>query len=375
MKILIVGELYSSNLGDGVICENVKSIIENYYEGDNLEIQLADLSCRKGYVNDNYKIERMKGIKNHIRKLLYKSEYITYKIQEVKNKKTIKKICGPQHYDIAIFAGGHLIMPYFILRIYDFVKYLSKNGTKIIFNACGVGDIKSPILLYKIKKMFKNRNIIQITSRDNIEKLKTKYLDAKNSIQVGKTYDPAIYTNETYKISKKEESKVIGLGIMDVMSISKEKMLNFWKQIIQEIEKNGYKWQLFCNGSQADYNLACECLKMMNLSNKKQYIADRPVNPKQLVETIAQYNSIISFRLHSHIVAYSLEIPTIAIVWNEKLNFFFRDLEMEDRCLDFNKEAKTIVDKLLEIKKVGYNEKIKAKQKEVIKENILKNLK
>lgn len=373
MKILIIGELYSSNLGDGVICENVKNIVEKYYDGKNLQIYLADISCRQGFTEEN-KERKTKASKNYIRNILYKSEYITYKIQEIKKKKKIKEICK-SHYDVAIFAGGHLIMSYFTLQIYNFVKYLSKNGTKIIFNACGVGEIKSPILLYKIRKTLRNERIVQITSRDNVEKLKIKYLDQSNKIPVSKTYDPAIYTNETYGITKDETSKVVGLGIMNVKDIPREKMLIFWKQIIDHLEKEGYRWQLFCNGSQADYELACKCLEMLGLPNIKKYIADKPLTPKELVETIAKYNSIISFRLHSHIIAYSLEIPTIAIVWDEKVKFFFRDLGMEDRCFDINQDTVEIIDKLLETKKIEYKKEIKTKQKEVIKQNILKNLK
>ena len=45
MKILLIGERYSSNLGDSVICESVKYIVEKCNE--NIEINFADLSCRE----------------------------------------------------------------------------------------------------------------------------------------------------------------------------------------------------------------------------------------------------------------------------------------------------------------------------------------
>lgn len=47
MKILLIGEVYSPNLGDGVICETVAALIKQKYP--NCEIVMADLSGRSEY--------------------------------------------------------------------------------------------------------------------------------------------------------------------------------------------------------------------------------------------------------------------------------------------------------------------------------------
>lgn len=371
MKILIIGEWYSSNLGDGIICENVKRIIENSYECEKIEIKKADISCRKGFLNEDVILQNERRIR-YLKKLLHKSEYLTYKLQDLKRRKVIKKICQ-EKYDIAIFAGGHLIMPYFTFQLYDFVKYLSKMGTKIVFNACGIGEIKSKILLHKIRKTLSNESIIHISTRDDIEKLTKKYLKKTNKIPVRKTYDPAIYTDETYKIEKDARSEIIGLGVMNLVGVEKATIITFWKQIITELEKEGKKWQLFCNGSQEDYNLACECLSALrnNRYKKDTAIAPKPDIPEELIHIISKYKSIISFRLHSHITAYSLGIPAIPIVWNDKVKFFFEDINLEDRCFYIQDSPIRIVEKLLEIENSKYDELIKREKKKEIKNNIL----
>jgi len=374
LNILIIGEWYSSNLGDGIICQNVKKLIEEAYKRKDLVIDKADISCRDSFMNETAIIEHKKT-KLYLKKILYKSEYLTYKLQDLKRKMKIKKICKKK-YDIAIFAGGHLIMPYFTFQICDYIKYLSENKTKIIINACGVGKFKSKILKQKIKVALKNPNIIAISSRDDIEKLKKEYISEERSSIIKKTYDPAIYTDETYRISRKENSQVIGLGIMKLLNVSDEEVIKFWKGVIKQLETQGQKWQFFCNGALEDYRLACRCLKDIknNKYDKKVYIASRPNRPEELVKIISKYKSLISFRLHSHIVAYSLEIPTVAIVWDDKVKTFFEDLRLKDRCFDIDEKPEKIVEKLLEIKDVDYNQKLKKRQKEIIINNLKENL-
>ena len=91
-------------------------------------------------------------------------------------------------------------------------------------------------------------------------------------------------------------------------------------------------------------------------------IATRPQIPKELVKIISQYNSIISFRLHSHIIAYSLEIPSIAIAWDNKVNFFFKDIGYSERCKRIDSDPEEIVLNLLESMKKPYISKQKIKQ-------------
>ena len=374
MKILIIGEWYSSNLGDGIICENVEKIVREIYKEKNVTIDRADISLRDGFIKNSEHIVngRIRKV-NYIRNILYKSEYLTYKLQDIKNKRKekIKKICN-HSYDLAIFAGGHMIMPYFSFQIYYFVKYLVNSGTKVIFNACGVGEIKSRILLNKVRQALMNKNIVYISSRDNVEKLKKEYLIGDKKLLVKKTYDPAIFTNETYGVKKDISSEVIGLGIMNLLDEKKEDVIKFWKSIIDNIEKQGKRWQIFCNGSQEDYELACECLRNVKTNNSGMInIAPKPNRPIDLVKLISKYKSIISFRLHSHIIAYSLDIPTIAIVWNEKVKFFFKDLNLEDRCFEIKDKPEDIVKKLLEVESSKYDKSIKDKQRGIIRNNLM----
>lgn len=103
---------------------------------------------------------------------------------------------------------------------------------------------------------------------------------------------------------------------------------------------------MFCNGSEADYKMLKNIVNRKNL-NKDQYLI-RPKTAQDLVNIISNFDKIISFRLHSHIIASSIGIPTIGISWEKKVNQFFHNLGLEYRCKTINDKVEDIIN-LLEI--------------------------
>lgn len=375
MKLLILGELYSTNLGDGIICESVKKIIQTNLN-EKIEIIMEDISCRNEYISEKNESNYYQNEGNHLigklKKIVYKFPYITYKRQIILKNKKIKSICDKK-YDLVIFAGGNLFMDYFVLYISTFVKYFSKNKTPIIFNACGAGNIKSKILLRKLRKTLNNENVKVITSRDNVDKINKEYIKS-NKKNATKTYDPAICASDVYGINKKMDSKTIGLGVMKLSNIDEQKIEEYWLNIISELEKKNIGWQIFCNGEYDDYMLAKKIsIQAEEIYGKKDvpYLAQRPTKPKELVELIANYNKMISFRLHSHIIAYSLQIPSLAIVWDEKVKGFFKNINHDENCFLLNDDVVNKLDVLT------YKERDKQcleQQKKELKEILIQSI-
>lgn len=65
------------------------------------------------------------------------------------------------------------------------------------------------------------------------------------------------------------------------------------------------------------------------------------------MEQISEFSSLISFRLHSHIVAASLNIPAVGISWDEKIKFFYENIGHKERCLPVGCPAQEVVKALL----------------------------
>lgn len=369
MKILLIGEYYSSNLGDGVICNTVESLLLNSF--DNAEITVADITGNKGYntkINQNYSVKKATytGTKLKLSKTITKigidTEYYRFYKSFQNRTKEIEEICSDK-YDLAVFAGGQMFKDTFVFPISKFVEYLSSYNIPIIFNACGVGEINSKKMRNLLSKTLSNKSVTSISTRDDILTLNNIFLKDSSKKAII-TYDPAIWAKEVYNIDKKD-SDVVGLGIMYAYNMNFKDMVNFWVSIIKRLNEEGTKWKLFCNGTVIDYEFANYILEYLEYSDdkKKALIAPRPTRPVELVELISTFDSIISFRLHSHIIAYSLDIPGIAIVWDTKIKHFYRSLGLEKRCKNIGDSSEDIVTELKNAQFKGYDNELRIDQK------------
>ncbi|MDE6354862.1 MAG: polysaccharide pyruvyl transferase family protein, partial [Prevotella sp.] len=74
-----------------------------------------------------------------------------------------------------------------------------------------------------------------------------------------------------------------------------------------------------------------------------------------MIENIASYKCIIAARLHSCIVAYSLGIPVIGLVWNYKLKLWGKNIGTEDFFIESkNLQTDFIMNKLEELQHYDY---------------------
>jgi polysaccharide pyruvyl transferase WcaK-like protein len=379
MKILIVGERYSTNLGDPIICESVEYLIKE--ANQNAEVSFLDLSGKKEF-----------GDWSGSRKLIYTGRISTFKkkssicftnlgidTEYLKFKKSHKRKIGYFHdylddadFDIAIFAGGQMFKDTFIFPISTVVKYLDNRDIPVIFNACGYGEIASKKMRSILEKSLNSNNVKMISSRDDIKSINILLDNEKK--EVIRTYDPALWTKEVYNVSR-IKSDIVGLGVMYAHNMKYKEMLNFWKRIINELNEKNIKWKMFCNGPAKDYEFAKHILKSMNYEeeNLNRFIIEAPKRPKDLVETISSFKGIISFRLHSHIVACSLGVPGVSIMWDKKVKYFYENIQEKERVFELHSDSTEVVGKLLESINNNYDEAIIREQKVFLKNLLVEN--
>lgn len=338
-NILLVGEIYSDNLGDAVLCQIVKRIIE---ENISCNIELCDLSGRQFYDrNFNY---------NFLEKVIIKFMMLLYKLK-LKNLGEINTIFKnryykqfDKHYDLVVFAGGQIFMDYFVPSIEKLLHIFENNNSPVIFHACGAKEIYDIKLRNRLINILSSKVIKSISIRDDID-LITNYYLSKSNIKAIKTFDTALNA-KPYLVDKKIIGKpIIGLGVIYCEEIDNEKQIWFWMKIIDELNIRDIKWQLFCNGNKADYKIM-EIIAERKRINKNIYLQDKPKTAEDLVNNIATFKKIISFRLHSHIIAASLDIPSIGISWEKKVQQFFNNIQLSNRCVTINTPVKDIINLL-----------------------------
>lgn len=346
-KIILVGEYYSSNLGDGVLCDVVKKIIEEMVT--DCKISIFDLSLKSSYqrlqpIKFDLLRKELSYVKYDIEKRFSHLKIGSYqrkiKKEETNFKAQFEKQILTNNTDVIVFAGGQMFNDTFISRIFSIVKIAEKYSIPVIFNACGCANYMSAPLLIELEKILNSSMVKMISVRDGYEiinKLKLK-------VNVKDTMDTALLTNK-YFLFENIKSNFIGLGVMYSKNHSPIKQIKFWNSLITSMIIRKIDFKIFCNGNPYDYGFAQYLLKINSLSETK-YLDKNPVTPMDLVEVIASYKLIVSMRLHSLIIAYSEEIPAVAISWDKKVEKFYNKLGRNSYCVNLDCNGDKIYSKI-----------------------------
>lgn len=272
--------------------------------------------------------------------------------------------------DLIVFDGGGIIKfkrEKFYFYIAHILEKAQERNIPVYFSGVGVeGYDETDERCQMLKKALRYPCVKGISVRDDLDTLKTCYLEGLDT-PCYQVCDPAVYTQTVYDISKSADSNIIGLGIVrhrifedhDFPQITREFQLDMWCSLIRELESRGYGWKLFVNGLKSDFDFALEVLDAMGKSAEKdRYLVPRPTESRELVETIASFRGVVACRMHANIIAYSLGIPSVGLVWNDKLTFWGKSIGYPERFLTTEHfTAKEIADCLESSLKQGVRQK------------------
>lgn len=322
-KILLMGLEKNTNLGDGVIAQCTRYLLQKIISELGIECTIDSLDI----IEDNY---------NHI-----------------------------FNYDLLIFAGGGIIK-YQYQKFYDYISKIiaiaEKHQIPVLFNAVGVeGYDDNDIRCIQLKNAINCSCVKSITVRDDIDTLLNNYI-TNQKIYIKKVSDPAVWTNIVYNKEKKE-SKLIGIGVIregifesNGIEIARQNIFEFWKNIIEELDKRKQKWKIFTNGWSSDMKFAINLMKYMDRKDEiNQLVIPSPKTTMDLIDTISEFQGVIAARLHANIISYSLDIPSVGIVWNEKCKFWSKSIGYPERFFYINKfDARQIVNQCFKAIDEGY---------------------
>ena len=248
-----------------------------------------------------------------------------------------------KYVDAVVFAGGIIkcTNENFWQYMPEIINEADKHNVPVFMSAIGVEkfypeDERSVAL----KNALNLPCVKGISVRDDIKTLKRDYIENKN-IKLYSVYDPAVWCTDTYKKHLKIDSnkeELVGLGITREKlfsdygnpQIDREFQLELWKGIIEELDKRNIKWKVFTNGDTYDEIFAKEVLAYVGHGER----LEAPLDGVSLVQQISQFTSVIAGRMHSNIVAFSLNIPSIGFVWNQKLRFWGEKIGYTKRFID-----------------------------------------
>jgi polysaccharide pyruvyl transferase WcaK-like protein len=328
MKIAIFGEKYSDNLGDGVISECLAFAFSNAVS--DVSVQTYDLSMR-----DNFKFGSVERDDNSVN-----SFQVFYR--------RIKKLVGweffrkPKFYkkygkyiksaDVVLIGGGQIFLDNelnFPVKLRVLSKILDDHEIKRAFICCGVSRNMSLIGRNIFKRLLTSKSVLALVVRDlnSIENAKA-VLQYQSPIFL---LDPAIISSDVYgntNILPYFPGRTIGLNIMDFITLEKcfenkidrNEILNVWVELIKMIVGDGHRVILHTNGAAED-NFALNSL-LQYIVGMDNVIVKLPSNPRELANIISSVDVLLAYRLHANILAFSLKVPSVGIVWDDKVTEF-----------------------------------------------------
>lgn len=368
MNILILGAAYSSNLGDGVICESTAYLLRKIYP--DAVITIKDLINRTR-IDHSIPPTGLRGIKKAalknqvkiaaVRWLHYDRIYRNYSQHLRSISDYTREVCS-QDVDLVVVAGGQLFMDRYALYLAHYVQEFSRKQIPVCINACGTGPLYSPSIRRLLKKALLDENVRSVSCRDN-----TKQMNALCGTEdyVKPAADPALWADTCYGITA-ASSDTVGLGIMFAPNLSQKKLLRFWTKLIEELDARKIRWKFFVNGAGTDILFAKEVFSQLPAEEGEfaSHFAPVPDQPEDLVRMLSGFRSIISFRLHSHIIAAALGIPSVALTWDEKLPQFFRSIHHPERCLTIDTDVSCILSSLSRAEEEGVDSALIRRQRE-----------
>lgn len=294
------------------------------------------------FVDDNFGDNLIKICFESLLKVVLKNLQLAETDYEI-NKMPLKRIDRAlvTGSDMIFFAGGGL----FGLSYLNFFDYLDEitqlaedNGIPVIFSSIGINNMDAAEENEeKLRRILKRKCIASVSVRENIE-LFQQYAEGCG-LEMEQVCDPAVWTKYVYHINPCADRKVIGINVVrgGLFLDNKKKwgMTDEFKYLYKLkclLEEAGMEYLFYTNGSVLDNNT------LRYFAREYDIPASRIIYPhttKQLVETVSQFSAVITFRMHSSIIAYSFGIPSIALVWNDKIPFFYQNIAHPDRAFAF----------------------------------------
>ncbi len=373
LNIAFVGLYEEKNFGDPIIAKCTEFLFLSQIN-DAVNVSRLNLDPARIHTSFIFKIKKKLVQIIHLKKL--------YKYIENERLKEIKSFYQQKlkNIDIIIFVGGGLIKfstQYFGDSIFAIVMIAQERGIPVLFNSVGIeGYDSNNEKCQNLRKLLNMPIVKYISTRDDLKTLNECYLTRKD-LKAVLVADPAVWAADCYGVKVTKNSSIIGIGIARGkifedynVNFSSKELKHLYIQIIIQLINKGYLINIFTNGLESDSCFAKE-VKNELLEIGLDVNMQIPQTPQDLVKIISNYKAIITTRLHSCIVAYSLNIPAVGLVWNHKLSFFGKNIGAEKYYISVeNFNSDYIITQLLDFMKVGYD----LKQKEDFCDTIIKSI-
>ncbi len=261
--------------------------------------------------------------------------------------------------DIIVFGGApifNFLYQTFYERTAVTLEIAEQYHKPVLFSAIGVeGYSDENPKCQRLKKTLNFDCVRQITTRDDFECLK-QYKDSEHLV-IDKVSDPAVFSGRIFDKFKAKSvaggaKKKIGIFVLrangfkdNKIDFSREDSAELWMSLGAELENRGYNYEYLTSGHFGDEAFLDLLVRKYGIAENKCVFGIN--SPEKLINKISSYDAIVSCRLHPSIIAYSLDVPSVGIIWNNKVTGFYDSMGYHDRTIETKDiSPEKIIDKL-----------------------------
>lgn len=337
-RLVVFGEIYSPNVGDGVIFECIKFALNRH----RFEAVPCDISLRTGYQHENQQIrdDQAGKFRRFVRYFVRRSLMMRRAITAGRwflggHRKFVKYFEKDiEESDGVIIGGGQILVDRqlgFPLRMAAICSLAKKHGKQIAIFSCG-GDQRQGLIARTIYRRVAEAaayiNVRDTNSRDFL-------LSLDLNLAVDVQPDVGFLMSRAFPLEEvKSPEMVVGINIMSYETLvgfaprgliaSKLEYREEWTALIQKILDAGWQVHLMTNGDPLDAMAAYELSEAFSGDDRVALVLP-PNKPEDITLHIQSISLLIATRMHSGIVAYSYGRPVIPIVWDEKVSCVWRE--------------------------------------------------
>ena len=247
--------------------------------------------------------------------------------------------------DLILFSGGAMF-GFNNLGSFDAIDNITalaeEKNIPVVFSSLGINNMHADDESGARLNAILRRKCVRAMSVRETAEVFTPF--AKGcSFEVVSVCDPAVWAKHVYRkdvleVRNAKKRRIVGLNVVrgglfkangNKWTLDDEQ--EYFRGLIKLFEQKGIEYRFFTNGSVLDNNSMAYIAKRIGVS------ADMLISPdstREVVRAIAGFDAVLAIRMHSAIISYALDIPSMDLIWNEKIPYFYKNTGYPDRALD-----------------------------------------
>lgn len=354
MKLVVVGEFDSDNLGDILIGEGQLRLFSRLAETTLLPLE-PDVASRlthkvsaKTKANPLRRLHRLcYGRSVHYRHAVELLQYLGS--HRVYLAQAQQAIVGK---DLLVIGGGQLLSDgtlRMLLRVYNLTRAAAYAGIPAVAFGTGVAQPRTIISRHLLGKIivglsstsrFRDRHSISV-----VDRYTRRIVSCEERLNQIATPDGAIFglVGSGRFIQRINDRFRVGIAPMSTASLatagSKSKNVDvWWADAVKEVCRRGYEPILFCSGVAADWYFCQAIQRKLLVDGYEVEIAPRPTSTKEFVDLLATMRCVLCQRLHISITYYCIGGVPMSAGWDRKVAEFYASIGLSSRVLSIDKD-------------------------------------